>query len=289
MLDISKNLNMKKTKHEFISDLYNWIGLFQFLSGDFENARCSLQTAIDENPLATGPILKLALVDMELGLISEMSESLENALRIDETDAAAYYHRGEILAMSGRMDDAIADFSRAVQLDVEFHSAHVRRARAYQTLGNIIEAKDILKKSIKLFPDNPELYHALGECYAMENNFDEAITIFDNIERMSPDNPQISLTKATIVQIKNGGSDAEYGASLANIIEKYPDFGTARIQYAGYLLKQKDHKGALEQYEIAAQQARSYQDLITIHSHHIISKCQLKVIQRFPDLCDIVQ
>lgn len=285
---IENKNELENITKEIVSELYNWIGLFQLLSGDFENARNSLQTSIEANPLATGPRLKLALVYMELSLIPEMSVLLEDALRIDDTDAAAYYHRGEILAMSGRMEDAISDFSRAIQLDAEFHSAHVRRARAYQTLGRTKEAKDILTRSIKLFPETSELHHALAECYAMEENFDEAIAVFEKIDKMSSGNPQISLTKAIILHIKDG-IDLEYGNALKNIIKDHPDFGTARIQYAGYLLKQKNHNEALEQYEIAAKQARSFQDLITIHSHLIISNCQHKVVQRFPELCDVIQ
>ncbi len=270
------------------AEVLNWLGTMQLLAGEFEAAKSSLQKCIVMDSSAVPPLLKLSLVSMELGQYDDMTESIDSALRIDETDAAIYYHRGEILALSNNMEAAIADFARAIQLDAEFINAYVHQARGYLATEMFSTAKDFLKKALQLFPSHPDLLHTMGECLAMEGQYVEAGNFFNDVEKMAPNFPQVFLNKA-IIKNFDGQSDDEMGLELQKVVEKFPFFDAAHVQLANYLMSKKRTKEAIQHYQIAAEHARSYQELVTIHTIRAMSACQAAVTQRYPELEESMQ
>jgi tetratricopeptide (TPR) repeat protein len=68
----------------------------------------------------------------------------------------AYNNRGLARQLKGRLDEAIADFDKALALDPHFAGAHYNRASAAKAKGDLKTAIDELTRAIES-PDNDHL------------------------------------------------------------------------------------------------------------------------------------
>ena len=76
--------------------------------------------------------------------------------------AQAYLNRGKAYAKRSYNAEAIADFSRAIELDPKNAKAYLERGRAYDELSDKTRADAELAEAIRLAPNDPEIYAARG-------------------------------------------------------------------------------------------------------------------------------
>ena len=63
----------------------------------------------------------------EQGDVQRSIEVLDRALKLDPSNAQAYYHRANARSSMGDLDEAIFDYSAAIRLDPEMADAYLRR------------------------------------------------------------------------------------------------------------------------------------------------------------------
>lgn len=81
----------------------------------------------------------------------------EDLARDAEDFAPAYIGMGRSLAARGRMDEALAQYKKAIELDPENSNAHYYSGIAWFYKNNREEAKKELDKAMQLAPDDPEI------------------------------------------------------------------------------------------------------------------------------------
>lgn len=109
---------------------------------------------------------------------------------IDETDAPALTKRGELM-MAFSPENAIIDFSSAIEADSIYTYAYAFRAAAYYTQGLWKDAQqDFLRvrKSPSLLPQQKAM---LGHCYYEMKDYEEAVDI---LTQAIEDNPQLTAS-----------------------------------------------------------------------------------------------
>jgi tetratricopeptide (TPR) repeat protein len=95
------------------------------------------------------------------------------AMEIDWRNVRVYFERGKMHLhqadddprKSKELDSAIADFSRAVDLDPQYGLAYRQRGIAYQTKGDDDQAIGDYTRAIGFFPSDPLLYRYRGRAY----------------------------------------------------------------------------------------------------------------------------
>lgn len=276
--------NEKQGDRDFIC--LNWLGSFRFLAGELDAAECSLKSALSARPESAEARVKLALVCLEKGRYSDMMALMDQALEFDRENASIYYHRGEIFALSDNLEAAVSDFSCAIKLDPGFLDAYIHLARAYITMQMLAQAKEYIAAGLKVFPDNPELLHTLGECQALEGDFGEALKNFDTVERLDPNFPHVQLSSALVRSRITGSTEDELENDLLDILKKFPHFAAAHVQLAGFYVDHCRIDAANRHYEYAAQNSRSFQEIVSICSMKAISIAHSNVSRRYPDLKD---
>ena len=92
------------------------------------------------------------LLDWCVGNHADALAALERALAFDDTSAARWLHRGQLLAELGRLDEAARAFDRAVLEEQDLDLAMVERAALEARRGRADEAADWLTKAIRLEP-----------------------------------------------------------------------------------------------------------------------------------------
>ncbi len=91
---------------------------------------------------------------------------------------------------TGRTEEALADFSRALDQAPRDVEALQGLARAYERSKAFRQAEDTLKKAIALRPNLWTGYKRLGLFYGSQGKFRQAIAQFSKVASLTPDNAQ---------------------------------------------------------------------------------------------------
>ncbi|MDT9179478.1 MAG: tetratricopeptide repeat protein [Limnospira sp. PMC 1238.20] len=86
--------------------------------------------------------------------------------------------RGNQLLRSGKPEEAVAAFQKAIALHPHFHWSHYKLGESLGALGRWEEAVDAYKKAVKYNPDLYWAYHKLGETLNKLGCWEEAVRCF---------------------------------------------------------------------------------------------------------------
>jgi tetratricopeptide (TPR) repeat protein len=100
--------------------------------------------------------------------------------------AAAYNDRGIVLRRMGRIDEALADFSRALKIRPGYVEAVQGRAATYIEAGRFGEAVDEASRAIAGGADEAALYDVRGVAYYREGLYGKAEEDFARAVRLAP-------------------------------------------------------------------------------------------------------
>lgn len=260
-------------------------GSFQFIKGDMKSAHESLTSSRQMDPTDSDVLIKLALVELEQNNYMEMHMNLEKALEADGKNPALFYHRGEIFALGGNLDQAVKDFETSIELCPDFILAYVHKARALLGLERYSEAEELLTKAQDKFKNRVEIWNSLGEVLVMKKDFDAADKAFNSILKKHPKSPEVYLNKALLAMTRsNDVKTAE--KHLKRAIEIEPSFEAAHLQLANLLLSNGNVKDSMIHFEEAVKYARTLQELISVHSLKCASVAQLRIAEKFPFLAE---
>ncbi|MFC1576772.1 tetratricopeptide repeat protein [Candidatus Omnitrophota bacterium] len=98
----------------------------------------------------------------------------------------AYNEIGIIYMDQGKLDESVAQFKKAVELNTRFDQAYDNLGIAYDLKGEYANAIKAHKKAIGLNPNNAKIYNNLGNVYNKSGRFDEAVEVYNSALRMNP-------------------------------------------------------------------------------------------------------
>lgn len=114
--------------------------------------------------------------------------SCEKAFVLNARLAPVNTALGMVHAGTGKYEEAVQDFSRALKINPTDADAYRGLAKAYESQELFNEAEVTFKKAIELKPDYWAGYNDLGVYYYRHGRFDEAIKEFQHVVRLTPDN-----------------------------------------------------------------------------------------------------
>jgi len=110
--------------------------------------------------------------------LKRANELASRALVVDANSSAAHLAKGQILKAEGRLDDAIAEYERALALDPNAASALAALGSTYFWLRQPEKAIEFMDKAIRLSPHDPELsfwYSTKSWAHLALQQYDQAI------------------------------------------------------------------------------------------------------------------
>lgn len=176
--------------------------------------------------------------------VKRFTNAIDNAIQLNEGFALAYKGRGsayfsigELENSNDQFENAIADFSKAIELMPKFPEAYHYRGLAYFLKGNFDNAIADLNEVTRLNPNCAEAYHRRGIVYLKKGNFDSAIVDLDKAIKMNPNDGLVyysrgevwlhlrewSKAKADLTTAREKGVDIT--AVFHNNYENVGDFG----------------------------------------------------------------
>ncbi len=125
------------------------------------------------------------------------------AIEIDPALNQAYLGRGLDFAHVLKWREAADDMTRALNVDPTNKRAYVERANCFAALNDYPGALDDITKAIKLDPKDPESYDARGAYWLHQLEFARAIDDVSRQINLEPENPLAHYFRAKY-ELKNG-------------------------------------------------------------------------------------
>ena len=128
--------------------------------------------------------------------VTRVSKNGEVRIAMDTKNAHVWNELGNIYLNTGTYDDAIASYSKAIELDRNFAWPYSNLALAYVQKGRFAEAILLYQRGIELFTsdrDKAITWNRLGNVYRRVNDYTNAIASYQTADELDPENTTLSL------------------------------------------------------------------------------------------------
>ncbi len=191
------------------------------------------------------------------------AESLLRQLVVLEPKSAEAHHRlGRVLQAVGRVDEASAEYSKALVLDREYVNAMIGLGTIALARGAASEAVERFEAAIEISPRNSEAHLERARALESLGQTDEALAAYFRTIEFAPNSLSARLRVASI-QLDRGQPDQAL-ARLDPLIEQYPDEAETRHQRGRANLALKRVAPALSDLKLASEKLPDRPD---VHYH----------------------
>jgi len=269
------------------AEALNLRGTFKFLIADVEGAKEDLNESIKLVPSFTQSWVKIASVYMEQSQPEKAFECFEEAIKHNADDPDIYYHRGQVLFIMSKFDEAAVNYTKSTELDDTFVFSHIQLAVAQYKSGLLANAMAQFRRTMKAFPQRSEPLNYYGELLLDQSRFQDAIEKFDKaveIEKLKiPQNVLPLVNKGlTMYQMDQNVGAAERCCNEALRID--PECDAAVATLAQLNLQQGRIEKAIEYFQKQADLARTETELINALSYQYASTAQIEFSKNYPQL-----
>jgi len=161
---------------------------FLFTQAQFYLARGKYALAVDwysqflsDNQYSSEGYMERGVAYSRSGDHNLSMEDYNHAINLDPDNAISFYNRGvEFAKYRNDNDRAIADYSKAIELDSVFYDGWLARSVQFQAMKDYTRADTDIKRAIALNPNDYRAYFLRGEDRMTRlKNYGGAITDFD--------------------------------------------------------------------------------------------------------------
>jgi len=111
---------------------------------------------------------------VQSGKKDEAIAEFNKAIEINPNNAEAYCNRGFVYTLKGNADQAILDFNKAIEINPNDVTSYMGRGMAYAKTGNLDKAIFDLTKTVEISPNDPKVYAARAPIYLMKKDYDKS-------------------------------------------------------------------------------------------------------------------
>jgi tetratricopeptide (TPR) repeat protein len=142
------------------------------------------------------------------------------AVQLDPAHAATYSDRAWVYLRCGLAEKALADCDRALQLNAGLVSAYCHRAAALGQKGEVRRALDDCGQALRLDPDSAQAHAVRAALYRLQGEPDRALAESEEAIRLDPTLPEGYLVRALVAGGK--GDHDRAVIDLTRVIEFDP-------------------------------------------------------------------
>ena len=181
------------------------------------------------------------------GKLEDARAILSRAIELSPSYPHPHNNLGNVLKDQGKLDQAISCYRKAIELDPDAGGYHYNLGFALKERGMIDEAITSYRRAIELKQKSAGAYSGLGSSLKRQGNLDEAIACFQRAVELRPENGgyHYNLGNALSSQGNLDEANACYRKAIElNYVDAYHNLGNA-------LLKQKELEEAADNYRKA--------------------------------------
>lgn len=213
---------------------------------------------IAKNPGAEMAFVNLGILQQESGRLDEAVASFDRALLLDPAAADVHRNRGNALAAQGRYDAALESFATALRLEPSDARAHNSRANTLAAADRRTEAIAEYQAALALDPDYADAYGNLANVLAMEGRRDEARAAYERA--LAADPGYVEAQRNYGLLLASEGRLAEAAARFAEAVRLRPGWAAAQHDLGSVLAALGRNAEALAPYREALRLDPGYVD-----------------------------
>ncbi|MFZ1916084.1 MAG: protein kinase [Terriglobales bacterium] len=227
--------------------------------GNLDLAITALESAVRVDPrfalgyaqLGEAYRLKYQL-DKNTKWIDEALANCSKAVQLDDRLPAVYATLGHIHRSTGKYDLALQEYQRALQLDPHSADAQIGLAQSYDSAGRTADAEAAFRKAIALRPDSWDGYNSFAAFLDNHQRYGEAVAQYKHAIQLTPDNAPLYLNLGAVYSDMGEQHFAEAEQVYRKSLALEPSY--AAYANLGYLyLQEKKYAEAAETEEKALQ------------------------------------
>ena len=125
-------------------------------------------------------------------------ELMKRAILYDPDNASAHYQLGMVYEQGGMLEESIASYQKASDLNPQLSDAWLKRANLYLKAGHQETGDQILAVGLANNPNSPALHLLYGEQLYKEKRFREAISALKRSIELRPQEPEAYIMLARV-------------------------------------------------------------------------------------------
>jgi tetratricopeptide (TPR) repeat protein len=184
---------------------------------------------ISKNPKAWIAYNELGFALKQQGRLEEAIPQFSKALQIRPNDEAAHNNLGLALYEQGRVDEAVAHYSRALQINPDYAKAHNNLGIVLARQGRLDEAIGHYSKALRMerdFPDYVAAHYNLGVALALKGRQKQAMHYFSKAVKLKPEFAEAHYNLGAV--LASQGSLEEAIDHFSEALRIRPDFAGAK-------------------------------------------------------------
>jgi tetratricopeptide (TPR) repeat protein len=154
---------------------------------DYEEASKAAAQAISAAPTDPVAYLVAARAQHRAGKLDEAVAHYSKAIEYDSGLARAYVGRGKVFFDKRELDLALEDFTKAIKLNPQYAEAYNGRGMAYYSKADHTRAIADYDQAIKLNPRLAEAWFNRGKAYTAAGRLEKALESYRQFIRLAPE------------------------------------------------------------------------------------------------------
>jgi tetratricopeptide (TPR) repeat protein len=180
---------------------------------------------------------------MKQGWLKEAIANFSKCVEISSYYYEAYAQRGKCYFDLGKKQEALADFNTALQKKKDYYLAFYYRALYYRDAGKNDLAYADIQRSMEIMPRFKDAYKTRISWFMEDKKFDEALKDIQALQNLDEDNLEWEVLKGKIWFLQ--GKDDEAFTKFTELLKKDP--GNAEIYYLrGLMYSRKKEKKPID-------------------------------------------
>jgi tetratricopeptide (TPR) repeat protein len=227
--------------------------------------------------LATGATCILLLLTLLTTAQSRTYRDSEvcfrNVVAKNPDSTAAHNNLGNVLRQNGALDEAIAQYRRALEIDPNYQFARVNLGVTLVQKGDPASAIPLLQEALRKNPNDPKASYSLGAALAQTGWPEEAIVCYNHAIQLQPDFVDAHTNVANLLLERGDGEGAMLHYRKA--VELQPDSPMTHYNLAVAMTRNGDDEAAIAELRAALKLDPDYadagpllQDLLLRRSSH---------------------
>ena len=217
--------------------------------GVWDNDLTLWNDVISQNPNAALAYYNRGVFLMNENKNEEALEDYSKAIELNPIFTEAYKNRGFLFASGGKLDKALADYNKVIEMNPNSAEAYNNRGSVLLNKKRDEEALADFNKAIELNPGDAESYYNIGLLYMNETKNSEAIKFFNKAIGMKPGYSDAYNNRGIVFVSEKRNSEAI--GDFSKVIELRSDFTDAYINRGIVFYNEKRVSDAIKDFDKA--------------------------------------
>ena len=188
------------------------------------------------------------------GRLDEAIAHFETALQLNPEDAEAHNNLGSALDQEGKPSEAIGHFLRAADLKANYAAPHTNLGSLFLQAGLVDESLAQLQKAVAIDPNDADVQNNLGNTLLQMGNTSAAIQHYETAVRLRLYHSKSEQANAhyNLANALAQSEDSDQAiAHYQTALELQPNYADAHNNLARTLMHRRDFADAIAHYEKA--------------------------------------